>query len=447
MSGPQGEAHPLGDGDRNGTEPSGFIGYLTSFLQRALAWSGEQAFRLPPAAWAILVVVSAGALWAAIAANTDWRVLYLAGVTVAVTATPLGRWLWLKRPGLRSSIVLARFGDEAGTHPRVMAAHLAQLQRRLADDDLLGEVLQIRTVNAAVNPRTARRILRHTRSYAVIGGSALVVGGSSRWEATLTVAWPETYSFAGPPGTSSVRHGFAPPMQMGIGGDYELPISTLTASDFPTNHADGIEASLLMIASWGCFPSISKRLLTKAEGKAGELPLALRAALENAKAAIAAREGGKPALAAEALERVGEKEVDHISLWNTVATMYLECEAVDPKFGTAARLRASLRALNAEPNNPVANFNVGIIHFGEKRFADAYPCLSAATERSSEVHDQFPILFFLAACEEELGDMAAARATQRNLVKVTTRWWERPLAMSYVRSHSPAFGDTPAERP
>ncbi len=393
------------------------------------------------------MVVSAGALSAAIAANADWRVIYLAAATVAITATPLGRWLWLKRPGFRSSIVLARFGDEAGTHPGAMAAHLAQLQRRLAGDDLLGEVLEIRTVNAAVNPRAARRILRHTRSYAVIGGSALVVGGSSRWEATLTVAWPETYSFKGPPCTSSVRHGFAAPVQMGIGGDYKLPVSTLTASDFPTNHADGIEASLLMIASWGSFPSISKQLLTKAEGKAGVLPLALRAALENAKAGVAAHEGGKPALAAEALERVGDEEVDHISLWNTAASMYLECEVADPKFGTAARLRASLRALSVEPDNPVANFNVGIIHFGEKRFTDAYPYLSAATERSSEVHDQFPIFFFLAACEEELGDMVAARATQRRLVKVTTHWWERPFAMSYVRSHSPAFGGTSAERP
>lgn len=72
-----------------------------------------------------------------------------------------------------------------------MAAHLAQLQRRLAGDDLLGKVLEIRTVNAAVNPSAARRILRHTRSYAVVGGSALVVGGSSRWDATLTVAWPD----------------------------------------------------------------------------------------------------------------------------------------------------------------------------------------------------------------------------------------------------------------
>lgn len=146
---------------------------------------------------------------------------------------------------------------------------------------------------------------------------------------------------------------------MGIGGDYELPVSTLTASDFPTNHADGIEASLFNDCQLGNLPSISKQLLMKAERKAGALPMALRAALENAKAGIAAHEGGSPAAAAEALERVGEEEVDHISLWNTVATMYLECEVADPKFGTAARLRASLRAPSAEPDNPVANFNVG----------------------------------------------------------------------------------------
>jgi hypothetical protein len=245
---------------------------------------------------------------------------------------------------------------------------------------------------------------------------------------------------------SSVRSGFAEPVQMGIGGDYELPISTLTASDFPTNPADGIEASLLIIASWGWPPSIRKRLLAKAESKAAALPLALRAALENGKAAIAAHEGGKPALAAEALERIGEASVDHISLWNTVATMYLECEVADPSFGTTNRLRASLRALNVEPGNPVANFNVGIIHFGERRFSEAYPYLSAATNRSQELHDQFPIFFFLAACEEQLGDLPAARATQKRLVKLTTRWWERPFAMSYVRSHSPAFGGTPTER-
>lgn len=147
----------------SGAEPSGLIDSLTNVLQRALAWTGEQAFRLPPAAWAGLVVVSVGMFSVAIAANADWSAIYLAAATVAITATPLGRWFWLKRPGLRSSVVLARFGDEAGTHPGVMAAHLAQLQRRLAGDGLLGEVLEIRTVNAAVNPRAARRILRHTQ--------------------------------------------------------------------------------------------------------------------------------------------------------------------------------------------------------------------------------------------------------------------------------------------
>jgi tetratricopeptide (TPR) repeat protein len=413
---------------------------LVSLFYKALAWTGEQAFRFPPLSWVVCLVVSLALLFLAATSRIE-NLILLSAATVLITGVPLTRWMWLKRPSRRRPVVLARFGDEAGTHAEVMAAHLAQLRRRLSSNELLNGALEIRTLNASVNQDAARRILRHTSASAVIAGNALVVGESSRWEATLTVGWPETHSFVGPPGTGSIRHGFRAPKIHGIGGDFGLPVSTLTAEDFPAQHADGVEAALLMVASWGQFPSIQKQLLRRAERMASTLPLELRAALENAKAGIAAHESGEPASAARDLERIGESEVDHISLWNTAATFFLQAEIADPDFGTVDRLRVSLRGIDVAPTNSVANANVGIIRVGEKKYADARPYLERSVEFLEERQEKFAIYFYLTFCQEELGDIAAARRTLRELVNETARWWERRAAMSYLRSEAGAFRD------
>lgn len=384
---------------------------------------------LPPRAWYAVVAVAAlaGVGIGYLGVGPSWLGLLVAA-PAAVAAAPASIWMRARRSGGQPIVFIARFADENPEHSSIAAVHLSQFERRLRRSELLMSSFDIRYIKAPLKEGHARRLTEWTASPAVISGSGLLVDAHVRWEGWMLLRWPQMTMMmdrdqTGTAMLDSFRSGLSAVERSATSSDREFPTRKMTADVFSAEHAQSVEAVLLVLASAsGLLDEAAERdALAQADAMRDWLPVQAHAVLEIGKAIQTHRETGDILKAARQLEAAGDAGVDHIYLWNSCVALWTLAEQEDLSTG-ADRVRVAEKALRVAPNDFFAQAAAGYGYMAIEQPVDAVPHLENAV-RNEEVMDQQLLRQDLTTAYWQSGQKEGAREEARRT------YHEWPLSM------------------
>lgn len=370
----------------------------------------------PPQWWVLIGIVAAAALISAVLSAPWWVVASLAAVG-AVGLLPLNAWRRARRSDGRGVVLIARFANENPEYGSIATVHLKEIERRLANNDVLRKAFDLRFLNAPLSESHAQRLLAHTDVVTVISGSGLLVDGHARWDGWVLQRWPQVSGVTIPNEGGEGFIGFVEAHLSAIQRaatrtDAEYPVRKLTADFFSAEHADDIEGVLLVAAAaFAQNEADEVAALGAAEAVRGRLPLGAAAVFEIGLAMRTLRETGDAAAAARALEAAGDAGASHIYLWNSCLALWTRAEQQNSSNGED-RVRVANKGLAVAPNDFFAQAGLGYGYMAQGRPKDAVPHLEEAMANPERLDEQL-LRQDLTEAYRQAGDLERAREEAR----------------------------------
>jgi tetratricopeptide (TPR) repeat protein len=269
-----------------------------------------------------------------------WALAFFLVVAVLGVLVCVG-WVRLARGGELPIVYLARFSYEAPGDASASANHHYLLLERFRANSLLSGALEVRSLDN-ITLKQARRISQYTKR-AVVTGHVITAGGSSRWDATCSVSWPDAYDslylFHSPLRivTHSVRTGnvgkryiFTDTERLAL--DPAVPLEYLVSATLAAKHVDAIEGTLCILAAVEAEvrgqTDLASRLLVASKQFNKALPSRARALREITLAVLHVKTNGIGARRA-ALEKAqrAATAINHADLWGFLNTAWYAGEA------------------------------------------------------------------------------------------------------------------------
>lgn len=345
--------------DPLGSAPKGLAGAL----RQARALIARLTYSLSPRLWRLIMVVALLGLCAEFLVGS--RLLIIVGTvsTVFVVLEPTRRWRRIRRrwDSEKPRILVARFASENSAYDDVADIHVRQIERRIAQNALLTNALEIVVETAPLRETDSERVFRHSRVVGIVSGRGLRVSDSVRWDGWVAVRWPSvvgrrTMDSDGDVDVADEEIAISAPTIEPLPSDGSASTGALTADRFSAAHARAIEALLMLVAAeWGRLDLAV--VLAKGEGITN-LPVPLRAKLEAARTKATVFEGAPPVEAGLKLEELGLTGLDHRHVWEACQSIFMRVAGEDP---TAHRgmLRTAERGIAADPTSLISQANAG----------------------------------------------------------------------------------------
>lgn len=295
--------------------------------------------------------------------------LALLGIVLLIVlpVSALASWWYLAKSGDRPTVFLARFSYVAPETRTDAINHFEAIQERLGKIPELAESFQLRFIPEPVTREQAESLLEVSGGRAAIFGKVLSSGGRARWTLEMLIQWPRgdgvtTNVRITEPKTLTARSFTrksepAPYHEEFV--DADQPLSRLAAETFDADHANRVVGTLLVLAGVLAgeddVPTMRERL-SAAEQLRSSLSPQTCAALETRFAFIEDIDDPRKLLAH--LVAAGNKDADHVDLWNEVVT-YSFLLYASGEISSADHLANAKRAVQADPSHATANYNLG----------------------------------------------------------------------------------------
>lgn len=478
----------------DGNLPPGAGALLKNYWRLAL-WVIERPFLARPGVW----YVATGLLAVGLAASFIWDVspslvqlaaLALEGLLLAATVS----WWLLRRPSKKYLVFLARFSAETALGIDAAITQQDALLQRLAQQPLLADLEEVRKLKGTPNERQGRMLLEHSRADAVVFGEIRAIAEYAHLQAAVFIRSSWSDAMAGYTNELERHASRKQPVEREahkLPDDPEYPLPKLTARRLEADHADGVEATLLVVAADRLLAEVADRL---APGKPPDAELHARAA-SCIEAADAMRDklstGGRAALEINrmllalrpqadlqppllALEKAGQRDAGHADLWRTCSHWAFISGLAGRPLGEL-RLRAEQRAVALAPDSLEDRFNLAnaLREVGQKEEARReYECVLQSenprlralahrglgvidyeARRVEEAHARFQTSLalrgdirtreYLAHSEYRIGDYAKARAGFRKALRQNPE--NMDAFLGYHASYQEEFGDHPRD--
>lgn len=294
-------------------------------MWHALRWALRRPYVLRPAVWASIALA---ALVAAPLAYVAWPLLVAAPAIIGLFAvTALIGWRRVTAPSDRLLIYLTQFASVTELGHDASADHQIALRDRLAGDDLLAPLVDVRLIGAPLSEQEARTLLAESQGSVVVFGNVRAQVDQARWDATMLARWPsdvggvahtDGYGFATPrprePNPDATR----------LPVDAESPLQRLVARTFDVRHAAALHGTLLAIVAQATMlaeegdasatRAIAQSLLRRANDFRDTLAERARAQIAIGQDLAGEEYDARKRLAA--LERAARTGAEHADLWS-----------------------------------------------------------------------------------------------------------------------------------
>ncbi len=371
-----------------------------------------------PTQWCASVgIVAAATVIAAGLLSAPWWVLASLAAVGAVGLLSLHAWHRARRSDGRGVVFIARFDNENPEYGSIATVHLKEIERRLANNEVLRKTFDLRFLNAPLKESHAQRLLAHTEVVTVISGSGLLVDGHARWDGWVLQRWPQVSGVTIPNERGDGFIGFVETHLSAIQRattrtDAEYPVRKLTADLFSAEHADDIEGVLLVAAAaFAQNEPDELAALGAAEAMRGQLPPEAAAVFEIGNAMRALRETGDAAAAARALEAAGDAGANHIYLWNSCLVLWTRAEQQNTSNGED-RVRVANKGLAVAPGDFFAQTGLAYGYMAQDRPEEGVPHLEEAMANPERLDEQL-LRQDLTEAYRQAGDLEKAREEAR----------------------------------
>lgn len=370
-----------------GLEPA-VVRPLAGIAKRVVPWAIDHPFIARPAVWNLLTGL--------------WFVLAVVALVLGVTAAPLflvlavalgflagGMWGWvrLSAPTDRPLIFISQFAPVTPGASEAALNHLDAVERRLSEGPL-GEHASLRRLPVPVTRDQAERLLDATSAGGVVFGSVRAIADVGSWDAQLLMRWPgdalpeATLHMTPDLVEAHVNRRQRAPDRHEAESDLQAPLASLIGERFEANHIDRIEGTLL---AWTASSLADEEVSDGVE--------ACLQAAERYRDALTPRSRASLALtrnvmddefevtedALRELERAGLSDADHSDLWNFLVVLaYLG--GLEGTVSVEERLRFAQRAVNADPDDPTARYNLAESYMAAEQPDEALPHYEALAQ-------------------------------------------------------------------
>jgi tetratricopeptide (TPR) repeat protein len=214
---------------------------LGFWARKILPWLLRYSFILSRPGWALVLLLAVLEMTASALVFPPAAFLGLLAV-LGVVAGLIG-WGRLRKKGRRPLLFISQFRPATPGAEEASLNHQIAIKKRLAESEQISSRLELRDIPAAIGEKESERLLRATQTgRAVVRGDVQAVASAGTFEAVLT------YRPAPPPDVvrenQRTREKTADHHQMAP--DYQVQLEQLVGQHFEAEHADGIEALLLV---------------------------------------------------------------------------------------------------------------------------------------------------------------------------------------------------------
>lgn len=386
---------------------------LGFWARKILPWLLRYPFILSRPGWAVVLLLAV--LEMAASALVFLPAAFLGLLAVLGVIAGLIGWGRLRKKGSRPLLFISQFRPATPGAEEASLNHQIAIRKRLAENEQIFSRLELRDIPAAIAEKESERLLRATQTgRAVVRGDVQAVASAGTFEAVLT------YRPAPPPDVvrenQRTREKTADHHQMAP--DYQVQLEELVGQHFEAEHADGIEALLLLLLAEAHLERReyleAETCLVAAEPMRSHLPDAGRAQMTLARTFLNHRHNLRNAL--RALD-ADEDNPDHPALRRAAAWISmvgLQTDQVTP----LKAVNECRRAIEANPQNEAVRVWLADALTDHRKPEEALKELRKLKEMNFLLEHDWQIILREGAIEYNRGNYEAARDHYEDLVAI-----------------------------
>jgi tetratricopeptide (TPR) repeat protein len=300
--------------------------------------------------------VSLAVVAVCLGADAPWYATFVVAALGSLSLVALVAWRRLLRVGSRPVVFVAEFTPETpGAWEASLNHHRALLERLRGG--ALNDLVELRAIQAPLTEREADRLVEAVGARGVIYGRVQASGSAATYRGSLTA--PRSWAGSEPEDhvAESQRMDVRASQTHASPADMKRPLEELVDERFEAHHVDTLEGTLLVRLAEeqladGDFAAADVTSEAAAHHRAA-LSAEAVAHLVVVQARLRHHESLRDALLE--LEREGERDADHPTLWALLAVLAFFVHNQDELPATDF-LRLAERAVNTMPDDPVPKY-------------------------------------------------------------------------------------------